>query len=346
MKKFLSTTGVVLACVAPAMVAHAAGTLNLYTWSGYVAPDLIAQFQQQTGIKVNIDNYDSAETLLAKLKQGGAGYDIAVSGQEMVPVLVREGLIQKIDATSIPGYNNIDARFRKPQWDPSGDYSVPYVWGTMNFAVDTGAYNGDINSWKVLFDPPAQLRGKLNMFDSANDAIALAALYVGVPFCSEDPKQMQKVLDVLKQQKPFVKTYSSKAGAIRESMVSGEIAMSAIWSGTAQRATDLRRSIRYAYPKEGSVAWVDNVVVPKGAPDLENAKKFIAFLLTPKAAAMNTNFLKYQNAIDGSDAYVANDVKGAPAMSPPAGTKLVFEQQACSVAAIRLHDRVWTDLLK
>ncbi len=345
MKKFLSSTGVVLACVAPAMVAHAAGSLNLYNWSGYIAPDLITQFEKETGIKVNTDNYDSDETLLAKLKQGGAGYDIAVTGQNMVQVLARQGLIEKIDAASIPGYNNIVARFRKPQWDPKGEYSVPYLWGTMNFAVDTSVYNGDINSMKVLFDPPAPLRGKINMFESADDAIALAAIEADVPFCSEDPKQMQKVLDVLKQQKPFVKTYSSKAGAIRESLVSGEISMSAVWSGTAQRASDLKHSIRYAYPKEGSLAWVDNVVVPNGAPDLDNAKKFIAFLLTPKVAAMNTNFLKYQNAIDGADAYVADDVKHAPELSPPAGEKLVFKQ-ACSEAAIRLHDRLWTALLK
>ncbi|MFM0210795.1 extracellular solute-binding protein [Paraburkholderia sediminicola] len=345
MKKFLSTAGVVLACVAPSIAAHAAGTLNLYIWSGYIAPDLITQFQQQTGIKVNIDNYDSEETLLAKLKQGGAGYDIAVTNQAMIPVFVREGLIDKIDAANIPGYNGITARFRKPQWDPTGEYSVPYLWGTMNFAVDTSVYSGDINTLKLLFNPPAPLQGKINMFDSADDAISLAAIEAGVPACGEDPKQMQKVLDVLKQQKPFVKTYSSKAGAIRESMVSGEIAMSAIWSGTAQRASDLKHSIRYAYPKEGSLAWVDNIVVPKGAPDIDNAKKFIAFLLTPKAAATNTNFLKYQNAVDGSDAFVADDVKRAPELTPPAGTKLVFKQ-TCSTAAIRLHDRVWTDLLK
>lgn len=345
MKKILCATSIALAGIAPAMVAHAEGRLNLYIWSGYIAPDLVAQFEKQTGIKVNIDNYDSEETLLAKLKQGGAGYDIAVTSQAMIPVFAREGLIEKVDAAKLPGYGNIAPRFRKPQWDPNGDYSIPYMWGTMNFAVDTSVYSGDINTLKVLFDPPAALRGKINMFDSAGDAIALAAIEANVPFCSEDPKQMQKVLDVLKRQKPFVKTYNSKAGAIRESMVSGEIAMSSIWSGSAQRASELKHSISYAYPKEGSLAWVDNIVVPKGAPDLENAKKFMAFLLTPKAAALNTNFLKYQNAVEGADAYVAADVKRAPELSPPADAKLVFKQ-SCSEAAIRLHDRVWTNLLK
>ncbi|WP_269504996.1 extracellular solute-binding protein [Burkholderia sp. IMCC1007] len=345
MKGILKAACIAAACAVPVIAAHAQGNLNLYIWSGYIAPDLVSQFEKQTGIKVKIDNYDSEETLLAKLKQGGAGYDIAVTGQAMVPVLAREGLIERIQASKIPGYDNIEARFRKPQWDPQGDYTVPYLWGTMNFAVDSAVYNGDINAINVLFDPPGPLRGKVNMFDSADDAIALAAVAADVPYCSEDPKKMKKVLDVLKKQKPFVKTYSSKAGAIRESMVSGEIAMSAVWSGTAQRASDMKRSIRYAYPKEGSLAWVDNIVVPKGAPDMDNARKFIAFLLTPKAAATNTNFLKYQNAVTGSAAFVTDSVKRAPELNPPSGTKFVFKQ-SCSEAAIRLHDRVWTSLLK
>lgn len=326
-------------------LAGAAGTVNLYTWSGYISPVAVKQFEAKTGLKVNIDNYDSEETLLAKLKQGGGGYDVVVASQAMVPVLAREQLIQKVAVRDLPGYAKVLPKLRKPEWDPAGDYSVPYLWGTSNFAVDSAVYGGSLDSLKVLFTPPPQLHGKINMLGSEELTIGLASIAAGVPQCSEDPKELQKVQAMLVQQKPFVRTYSSKAGAIRESMVSGEIAMSSIWNGTAYRARQLKKTIRYSFPKEGSLAWVDNFVVPKGAPNLQNAKQFLSFLMQPEVAAMNSNFLKYQNPIAGSEKYLDKDIQGLHELNPPAHSKLIF-QKTCSEKAIRMHDRIWTSLLK
>ena len=345
MKKLFVTVGVATACALAGTFAYAAENLNLYISSGYISPDLVKQFEKESGIKVNIDNYDSDETLLAKLKQGGAGYDIAVAGQATVSVLAREGLIEKVQTRDLPGYNNILPQFRKPEWDPTGSYSIPYLWGTTNFAVDKGTYAGDIDSFKVLFEPPPQLQGKINMLLLEEDMIGLASIYLGVPFCSENTQDLQKVQQLLIQQKPFIRTYNGKAGAVREAMVSGEIAMSSIYSGTSLRTRELKKTIQYAYPKEGSLAWVDNVVVPKGAPNLGNAKQFLTFLLKPQVAAMNTNFLKYQNPVEGSAKFVDTGLQQLPELNPPATSKLHF-LKSCSESAIRLHDRLWTNLLK
>ncbi|SCK24376.1 extracellular solute-binding protein [Vogesella sp. LIG4] len=325
--------------------AQAEGVVNLYIWSGYIDPAAVKQFEEKTGIKVRIDNYDSEETLLAKLKQGGGGYDVAVASQAMVPVLQREQLIQKVAVRDLPGYNKIIPKLRKPEWDPTGDYSVPYLWGTTNFAVDTSVYNGPTDSLKVLFTPPPQLRGKVNMLGSASDSVSLASIAAGVPLCSEDPKQMKKVQDLLMQQKPYVRTYNSKAGAIRESMVSGEIAVSSIWNGTAQRAREMKKSIRYVFPKEGSLAWVDNLVVPAGAPNPDNAKRLLAFLMQPDVAAKNSTFLKYQNPIQGSEKFLSQEIRDMPELNPPASAKMVF-LKACSEKAVRMRDLIWTSLLK
>lgn len=324
--------------------AAADGAVNLYIWSGYISPEVVKQFEAKNGIKVNIDSYDSEETLLAKLKQGGGNYDLAVASNSMVPVLASQKLIQQVAVRDIPGYGKIIPRLRKPEWDPHGEYSVPYLWGTTNFAVDTGVYKGPLDSLQVLFAPPGPLRGKVNMLGEA-ESIGLASIYAGVPQCSEDSKQMQKVQAVLMQQKPFVRTFNSKAGSVREAMVSGEIAVSAIWSGTAQRARELKKSIRYVFPKEGSLAWVDNLVVPAGAPNLKNARLLLAYLMQPSVAAQNSTFLKYQNPIQGSEQFLDKSILDQPELNPPASGKMVF-QKACSEKATRMRDLIWTQLLK
>ena len=183
------------------------------------------------------------------------------------------------------------------------------------------------------------------MFDSSSEVIDTASLYLGIPLCSEDPKQMQQVLTLLKDQKAFVKTYSSKAGSIRENLASGEVDMSMFWGGSSMRAREMKPSLKYLYPKEGVMAWVDNLVIPAGAKNPENAKTFIAFLSRPENAAMTQNFLKHQSPIKGVEPFLDASLKEAPELHIPEGTKVVFSK-TCGEGAIRLADRIWTNLMR
>lgn len=336
----------VLTCSASLVAGAAAaqGNLNLYNYSGYISEDLVKKFEQKYDVKVTSDSYDTEETLLAKLKLGGAGYDFAVGSQAIMPIIIAQGLAENIGASAMPGYANVIPQLQKPEWDPTGEYSIPYQWGTTNFAIDTAVVPAS-DSLKTLYEPDAALAGKINMFDSSSEVIAQASIYLGIPQCSEDPDQMQKVADLLTAQKPSVRSYSSKAGAIRDQLVAGEIAMSPLYSGSTMRGRALKPTLAYVYPKEGSLAWVDNAFVPKGAKNLENAKLFIAFLLEPENAAMNTNFLKYPSGIKGAEAFYDAEIKDAPEMTPPASSPLVFKK-ACGDAAVKLQDLVWTNLMK
>jgi|TARA_B110000090_G_scaffold139075_1_gene152920 spermidine/putrescine transport system substrate-binding protein len=325
--------------------AQAAGSLNIYNWSGYIAPDLVEKFQNETGIDITLDFYNSNETLLAKLKQGGGGYDIAIATNDFVQIMISEGLIQQIDATKLPGYENTIASLKSPDTDPGNKYSYPYMWGTTSFAVNTNKFGGDVDTYKTLFEPPKELSGNINMFDSADAVVNMASIYLDIPFCSEDGKEMQRVLNLLKAQKAHVKTYSSNFGAIRESLVAEELDMSTFWSGSTMRTRSMNPAIRYAFPKEGVLAWVDSVVVPKSAKNLANAKRFISFLMQPENAALNSNFLKYQNSVMGSDKYFAPELADAPEMAVPEGRKVYFAK-TCGEKATKLRDRVWTNLLK
>ncbi|WP_225785995.1 extracellular solute-binding protein [Pseudomonas sp. Marseille-P9655] len=348
MNKWIKSVGTYLFVSVPLVMAgsvQAAEKLNVVSWSGYFSPEILAKFQKQTGIEVTVDSYDSNETLLAKLKQGGAGYDVAIPSHQFIPILIKENLLERFDPVKQPYYASVVDNLKNPGWDPDGAYSMPFIWGTTSIVLDTARYKGPADSYKVLYEPPAELQGRINMFDSVSDMVDMASLYLNIPLCSEDSKQMQQVLSLLKAQKPFVKTYSSKAGAIRENLASGEIDMSMFWGGSSMRAREMKPTLKYLYPKEGVLAWVDNMVIPAGAKHPENAKAFIAFLSQPENSAMTQRFLKHQSPIKGVEPFLDASLKEAPELHIPEGTHVVFSK-TCGEGAIRLADRLWTSLMR
>lgn len=329
-----------LALAAP---ARAGGELYIYNWTDYTAPDLVRKFEAETGIKVTVDTYDSNETLLAKLKSGAAGYDIVVASSDFVPIFADEGLIQTIDAPKIPGYANIEPRWRHPAWDPENAYTVPFDWGVTAFAVNTTMVPNPGNSLKTLFVPPPEARGRVAMLGAASEVASLAELYLGLPPCQTDTANMKRVYDVLAAQAPDVKVYSSDG--IIERLASGDVAIHEVWNGDAARARQNNPAIRFVFPKEGVVGWMDNVAVPATARNPENAKRFIAFLLRPENSAMSSNFTHYASAVTGAERYLDAAMREAPELHPPADLKIVFTP-TCPEPAIRLMDRVWTKLRK
>ena len=340
-KHFFSVLSLCLTLAAG--TAAAKGDLFLYNWTDYTAPDLIKKFEAETGISVTLDTFDSNETLLAKLQSGGTNYDIVVPSHNFVEILVSEGLLQPINASKLAGYGNLKASFTSPIWDENNTYTVPWQWGTTSFTVNTDVFGGDINTYEILFRPPSELQGKIAMFKSQDEVISMALIALGLPLCNENPADMQKVLDLLQSQKPHVKTYNSDG--ILERLISGDVAVHQNWNGYSIRAREENAAMRYAFPKEGVIAWADNIAVPVGAPNYDNAIKFIEFLLKPENIAVQSNFAGYSNGIEGSEAFMSEKLKTAHELSPPEGTPLVFSH-TCSPKSIDLQNRVWTTLLQ
>ncbi|MFU0507553.1 extracellular solute-binding protein [Pseudaminobacter sp. NGMCC 1.201702] len=326
------------------IAAQAEGKLNIYNWAGYTPPELVEKFEKETGIDVTIDTYDSNETLLAKLKAGGGGYDIIVTAHTFIEVNAKEGLIQKFNPKDLPNFKYLDKKFVDPSWDPEGQYSLPYQWGTTSFAVDTAVYDKPIDSFETLFNPPAELAGKVGMLKGGSDLIAMAELYLGVPLCSEDPAEMQKVLDLLLAQKQSVKVYAG-AAALRDQMVSGEIAMTSNYSGQVQRARADKKTVQYIYPKEGVIAWVDALAIPADAKNLENARKFADFLLAPENAGALSNHAGYSNGSVGSQEFMKPELIEAPELNVPEGIK-TEPMKTCSPAANELEAQIMTQLMQ
>lgn len=315
--------------------------LLFYNWTDYTSPEMIKKFEAETGIKVTLDTYDSNETLLAKLKAGGTGYDIVVPSSDFVPILIQEGLIQKVDVSKMPGYDNLGTRWRQEPWDPGNQYTIPWQWGLTSYIVDTAVYKGPTDSLKVLFEPPAELAGKVGMFGSPSEVISLALIYLGKPLCDSDPADMKAVSALLEAQKPAVKLYNSDG--IKDRMVAGETAMHENWSGDALRARLEKPTLKFVFAKEGGVLWVDNVAMATGARNPESAKKFFEFMLKPENAAMETNFAGYQNGVDASAKFIKPEYASSPEFNMPEDYKASFAK-VCPEAATKAYDRIWTKL--
>lgn len=335
----------VLAALSASLALAQSQSINLYNWSNYIPPDLLKTFEKETGIRVNLDVYDSNESLLAKLKAGATGYDVIVPSDYMVKIMIDEGLLEKIDTTKMANWKNVQGFSQKPPFDPAREYSAPYMWGVTGFTYDSARVPGGklADSWKSFFEPPAALKGQIVALNDANDMWSAAAYYLGYDQCTEDPQQAEKILEVLTKQKPFLAAYNSD-GTI-ERMQAKEVIMHQQWNGAAHRTKEKLTTAVFVYPKEGLPFWNDNFAVPKGAKNKEGAVKFINWMMDPKNIAAASNFTGYNNSIKGSADFFDAALKADPAVNTPANLTSRFRaNKICSQKATDLRDKVWTRL--
>lgn len=315
--------------------------LFIYNWADYTPPALIAKFEKETGIKISVDTYDTNETLLAKLKSGASGYDIVVGSSDFIPIFIDQHLIQEVDAGKWPDAKNIVARWRGPAWDKDNRYTVPYGWGVTAFIVNTKHVKGPVDSLKTLFEPPPEAKGRVGMMGAPTEVVSMAELYLGMSPCQTDVANMKKVAALLEAQAPNVKVYQSDG--VIERTGSGETWIQQAWNGDAARARAVNPDLKFIFPKEGAIAWMDNVAIPVGAPHVENAKRFMQFILKPENAALIANFAHDKSAITGVEPFLDTSLKTAPELAVPDDYKLSVSPP-CPAPALALIDKVWTRL--
>ena len=341
MKLATSLLALSIACVGS---AQAEGVLNIYNWGNYTSPELITKFEDAYDVKVTITDYDSNDTALNKVRQGGHGFDIAVPSQNFVPIWIAEGLLLETNPGQMENGHNIMPDWKDPVFDPGRKYSAPWQWGTVGVVVNTDHYKGDINTWAIIFDTPEELKGKVNLIPEMNDVMYAAIHYVGGGMCSDDLEVLKKARDVLIAAKPD--WIAMEYGTI-DKMLAGDFVATSDWNGSALRQRLQNPAIAYGYPKEGFAYWSDNLVVLKDAANAENAKLFQNFIMAPENAAMLSAFARYGNLISGSEAFMPADMVGAPELSVPEEFQSVAEfQVACAPATNELYVKIWTELLK
>lgn len=322
--------------------AHAEGKLSVYAWADSIAPEVVAKFEKETGIKVTVDAFSSNEDLLTKLQAGSAGYDIVTPSQHFVKIMTDSGLLEDFGASSMPAYEQVLPEWQKQWWDPTGNYSVPMAFGNAGFTVNRDVYKGPVDSWKIYFEPSEELHGKIASLAQADEVIPAAQNYLGIKYCSEDPQEMKRVLDLLVAQKPYVAAYSSDN--IENRIGSGEVAAHFWWDGNTMRVRrNDKANVEYAMPKEGLVGWLDSYAVPKGAPNLENAKKFIDFMTQLENATAQYNYYGHSSPVKIDEKEAIYTQENAPELFPTVPVKM---GEACSPAAQELATKVWTQLLQ
>ena len=343
-KLMAAAVGLGLAVVVSGDPVQAEGKLNLYNWFEYMPQELLEKFAKEHDVEVTMDTYDSNESLLARLKAGVTGYDVAVPGDYMVAILIQESLLEKVEPNKMANFKHMDPRWIDVYFDKGREYSVPYQWGTTAFMVDTEVYKGEINTLAMLFDPPEELRGRINVLKDVNDVLNAGLRYLGYPRCNDNPEELKKLNSLLISAKDHWLSFNSDGA--KEALVSGDAAVGMIWNGYGMKARAERPSLKYSYPKEGLTAWMDNLVVLKGAPNLDNAKAFLNFMMDPENAATLTNFARYTAGVQGTEPHLDAELAAAYELNPPDDAPTPEFVPPCEEKVVRLYDRIWTNLLR
>lgn len=344
MKKFLKTLSAAAVLSMASEAALGQEEVVLYHWFEYIPQQLIEQFTTETGIKVTMDTYDSNESMLANLKAGAMGtYDLAVPGDYMVEIMAGEGLLETIAAGELANKGNIEDTWLNVPFDQDRKHSIPYQWGSTSFAVNKGVFPGNVHDTNLLFNPPASLSGKINMLDSQGEVMGLASLHMGIPQCSQDREQLKDLNAMLQRAKQHWASFNSDT--TKDLLVSGDAAVSMIWNGYSAKARMEGANIEYAYPDQGYLVWMDNVVLLKDAPNRANALRFMDFLLVPENIAQVTNYAQYAAGVKGVTPLLDEALRTSPESNPRAGAPAAFVQ-VCDQQTQAVYDQIWTNLKK
>ncbi|HSX52717.1 MAG TPA: extracellular solute-binding protein [Cellvibrio sp.] len=263
----------------------------IYNWTEYIPAAVLEQFTKETGIEVEYATYESNEAMYAKIKlMDGKGYDIAVPSTFYVEKMRKEGLIQPIKKELLKNYGNLDANMMNKPYDPNNDFSVPYLWGATSIAVNNKDVDASkITKWADLWKP--EYAGKLMIMDDVRDNFYVGLRVAGFQNNSTNEEEIKAAYEKLKALWPSIKVINSDSP--KTPLIQGNVSIGAIWNGEAYMAQQEMEDLQYIYPEEGAVLWVDSFVIPKGAANLDNAHKFIDFMLRAESAKAAIEELGY-----------------------------------------------------
>lgn len=270
--------------------------INVFNWGEYISDsyedgliDVNKEFTKLTGIKVNYVTFESNEDMYAKIKNGGASYDIVIPSDYMIERMIEEDLLEKADFRSLPNYKYLDEKYTSMFYDEEGVYSVPYNVGMVGLIYNTKVVTEKPDSWSVMWDEKYQ--GKILMIDNPRDAFAIAQKYLGYSLNTTDEKAFSDCAQLLIEQKGLLQGYVMDE--IFNKMESGEAALAPYYVGDFITMKDVNPDLDFVYPKEGVNTFVDAMCIPKGAQNIEGALKYINFMLDPEVALSNALYIGY-----------------------------------------------------
>ncbi|AZN43433.1 ABC transporter substrate-binding protein [Paenibacillus albus] len=284
-----------------------ANTLTIYNWGDYIDPELITEFEKESGLKVIYSTFDSNEAMMTKIEQGGTTFDISVPSEYAISKMKEENLLLPIDKSKLPNLKYIDPKYMNLSFDPNNEYSIPYFWGTVGIVYNPELVKGiEFKSWDDLWNP--SLHNQILLVDGAREVIGFGLNSLHYSLNDTNEEHLQQAKNKLKELTPNVKAIVGDE--IKLLLANEEAAVGVVWSGDAAEIIDENDKLTYVVPEEGSNLWFDNIVIPKTAKNVEGAHKFINFMLDPEHAAQNAEYVGYATPNKKALELLPEDISG------------------------------------
>lgn len=289
-----------------------ADKLVIYNWGDYIDPKLLTKFTKETGIKVQYETFDSNEAMYTKINQGGTTYDIAVPSDYTIDKMIKENLLIKLDKSKIKGLNHIGKEFMGKSFDPKNDYSIPYFWGTVGIIYNKKQLKTYPKHWNDLWKK--EYKNSIMMVDGAREVLGIGLNSLGYSLNAKNMTQLNQAEKKLNALTPNIKALVGDE--LKGYMIQGDAPIGVTFSGEASEMLSENEDLVYVVPTEGSNLWFDNMVLPKTAKHLNEAYRFINFMLKPENAAQNAEYIGYATPNDTAKALLPKEVKNDKAFYP------------------------------
>lgn len=281
------------------------GEVIVYNWGEYIDPETVSMFEKETGIKVIYDEFETNEIMYPKVEAGTASYDVICPSDYMIQKMIENDLLAEIDFDRIPNVKNIGQQYfeQSREFDPENKYSIPYCFGTVGILYNKTMVEEPVDSWSILWDE--KYADDILMQDSVRDAFMVALKLQGHSMNTLEEKELDMAKEALMQQKPLVQAYV--IDQVRDKMIGDEAALGVIYSGEAIYTQRENENLEYVIPKEGTNVWIDSWVIPRNAPNRENAEKFIDFMCRADIALMNFEYITYSTPNTAARALIQDE---------------------------------------
>ncbi len=313
-------------------------SLNLFCWSEYVPESVIKGFEKETGIKVNVENYASNEEMLSKLLAGAAKYDLVQPSEYTIEALLKAGKLEELNFANIPNAKFIDPKYTKMPHDPEGKFTVPWMVGTVGIVFNSDKVKEPVTGYADVFS--GKYKNRIVVLKDAREIVTWALATLGISANDVTPENLDKVKPILKEWLPQIKVYDSDSP--KTALLNGDVNVGIVWSGEAAILWKENPKFKYVLPKEGAHQFIDSLAVPKGAPNKENAEKFINYVLRPEVSVKISEDFPYTNPNVEGRKLLGTKALSNPASYPPGEPKLETFRDIGKVAAD--IDKLVTDL--
>ncbi|MDF2954786.1 MAG: Spermidine/putrescine-binding periplasmic protein [Candidatus Alkanophagales archaeon MCA70_species_2] len=317
--------------------------VNVYNWEDYFGATTLSDFENETGIKVNLYTFEDEDFMVSDVRSNPGKYDVAVASNDVVVDMIEMRLLEEINLGNIPNFKFISEKFKNRDYDPKNEYSVPYLWGTTGIAFNKKYVSPeDAKSWAILWDE--RYAGRIGMLNNPDEVIGAALKCLGYSINSENESELEEARQLLLRQKELVRGYYDPI-TIEELLISEELWVAHCYSGSAMYAASENENISYVIPEEGAPIWVDNFIIPAGAPHKREAEELINFILRPD---VNTEIVEYQfypSANGEAMKLVSEEIRSL--LYPPEDVLKRCEYfKELSEEAVRTRNKIWAELMQ